>query len=622
MNKQNQLYRIIQYCPWPGGFNLLEIFAVVAGIFVTVFLFRFTSSLNTLYGDVYIRRINTILSLSAGSSLFAISLILWWNRKNQEAQTKQLEIEKDERVHLHAALNTEQIKLSTLLTNLPDPVFILDVRANIIDANPAAAYLMGYPKPQLLLGKNEIDLLEPELATETRDEDQTILKTGQSLIHKEVTCLNRTTREWQQLLVTKAALHDQYEQIIGLVAIVQNITPQKQAEEALRSANQKLSEGIAELEQRTQEMDSFTQMMDLLSACPNAEEAYKIIEDQLGSLNLADSGMLYMIKPSRNNVQQVAAWGQSVSDPLVFPPGDCWSLRRGRLHTVEFHPSTQHEDHHANPLICQHISSTAPADYLCLPLVAQGETLGILHLRHLESMESAETSKSWFTPQRIQRINIIVESLALAIANLTLRTTLRQQSIRDPLTGLYNRRYLEETLERELLRASRSKKNVGLMMIDVDHFKQFNDTYGHPAADAVLSAISHLFTSCIRREDLVCRYGGEEILIMLPETDLETTCQRAEGIREKVAQLNVQYQGQVLEPVSISIGVGIFPDHGQTPEALIYNADKALYRAKNNGRNRAEIATPNLAEPRHDPRHKLHSHVEDRRIGRRVTIHQ
>ena len=528
----------------------------------------------------------------------------------------------DQRVQLNAALNAEQIKLSTLLTNLPDPVFILDLHANIIDSNPAAAYLRGYPKPEFLLGKNEIDLLEPELAKEIQDEDQKILKTGKALIHKEATCLNRITGEWQQLLVTKAALHGQHEQIIGLVAIVQNITVQKQAEEALRSANQKLSEGIAELEQRTREMDSFTQMMNLLSACPNAEEAYKIIEAQLGKLHLAESGMLYMIKPSRNNVQQVAGWGQSVSDPLVFPPADCWSLRRGRLHTVEFHPSTPPNGHPANPLICPHISSTAPADYLCLPLVAQGETLGILHLRHFESIESAEASKSWFTPQRVQRINIIAESLALAIANLTLRTTLRQQSIRDPLTGLYNRRYLEETLERELLRASRSKKNVGLMMIDVDHFKQFNDTYGHPAADAVLSAISHLFTLCTRREDLVCRYGGEEILIMLPETNLETTFQRAEMIREKVAQLNVQYQGQVLEPVSISIGVGIFPDHGQTPETLIHSADKALYGAKNNGRNRVEVATPNLAEPRHDPWQKLHSHVEDRRISRRVTIHQ
>jgi diguanylate cyclase (GGDEF)-like protein len=153
---------------------------------------------------------------------------------------------------------------------------------------------------------------------------------------------------------------------------------------------------------------------------------------------------------------------------------------------------------------------------------------------------------------------------------------------------------LEETLERELLRASRSNKNVGLMMIDIDHFKQFNDTHGHPAADAVLSAVAYIFSSSVRGEDLVCRYGGEEFMIMLPENDLETTCQRAEAIREKVSQLRVQYQGQVLEPISLSIGVGIFPGHGEIPEALIRSVDQALYQAKHHGRNRVEVATPIL----------------------------
>jgi diguanylate cyclase (GGDEF)-like protein/PAS domain S-box-containing protein len=541
------------------------------------------------------RRTNIILGLSVGSMLFIISFILWRSRKIQESQLKQLETEMKQRFHLNAALNTEQNKLSTLLANWPDPIFVLDVHANIMDANPAAAHLMGFSKPELLLGKNEADLQPSELANEMLKEDQTILKTGKPLINKDVNLLNQTTGKWQQFLVTKAALHDQHEQIIGLAAIVRNITAQRQTEDALKLANLKLKDGITELELRTQEMDLLTQMIDLLIACQNMEEAYKIIEDQLGRLSLADSGILYVIKPSRNNLQQVAAWGQSVSETLVFMPSDCWGLRRGRLHTVQRYPVTRHDGHHANPLICPHISSSTPAEYLCLPLVAQGESLGILHLRHLigtESVESEEIPETWFTPQRVQRINIIAESLALAIANLMLRTTLRQQSIRDPLTGLYNRRYLEETLERELLRASRSKKNVGLMIIDIDHFKQFNDTHGHPAADVVLSAVSHLFSTSVRREDLVCRYGGEEFVIMLPEAGLEITCQRAEAIRENVSQLRVQYQGQVLEPISISIGVGVFPNHGDIPEALISGVDQALYRAKHNGRNRVEVATP------------------------------
>jgi diguanylate cyclase (GGDEF)-like protein/PAS domain S-box-containing protein len=482
-----------------------------------------------------------------------------------------------------------------------------------MDASPTAAHLMGVSKPEFLRGRNALDLQEPELAHEILEENRRTLKTGEPLIDKEMTVLNRTTGKWQQLLITKTPFHDQHGQIAGLVVIGQDITAQKHAEDALRSANQKLNEGMADLEQKTQGMDLITEMVDLLSACPSVEEAYQIIENQLGKLNLADSGMLYMIKPSRNNLQQVAAWGQSVSDSLVFPPGDCWGLRRGRLHTVECDAVTHDDDHDANPLICPHISSSMPAEYLCLPLVAQGETLGILHLRQLINIESAESSgtpESWFTPQKAKRIKIIAESLALAIANLMLRTTLRQQSIRDPLTGLYNRRYLEESLERELLRASRSNKNVGLMMIDVDHFKQFNDTHGHPAADVVLSAVAHLFSATVRGEDLVCRYGGEEFVIMLPEADLDTTCQRAEAIREKVAQLNVQYQGQVLQQISVSIGTGIFPEHGQTPEAIIHSVDQALYRAKNNGRNRVEVAAPYLLMPRPDSWHRRQSRAE------------
>jgi diguanylate cyclase (GGDEF)-like protein len=398
---------------------------------------------------------------------------------------------------------------------------------------------------------------------------------------------------------------------------MRNITTQKQTDDALRSANPELREEIAELEQQTHEMEILIQMIGLLSVCPMLEEAYRIIEDQLGRLNLADAGMLYILNSSNNHLQQVAAWGQSHSDPLVCPPGDCWGLRRGRLHMAR--------SYHANPLICPHVPSPTPADCLCLPLVAQGETLGVLHLRHLigiDSIESSETPGSWFTPRKIQWINIITESLALAIANLMLRSTLRQQAVRDPLTGLYNRRYLEETLERELARASRSNKNVGLMMIDIDHFKQFNDTYGHPAADVVLTAVAHLLVKSVRREDLVCRYGGEEILIMLPETDFETICQRAETIREEAAQLRVQYEGQLLPQISVSIGVGIFPDHGQTQGMLIQNVDQALYRAKNYGRNRVEIVSSNLLVPPLDLQPKWQSHTEDSHSNWRAAIRE
>ncbi len=189
-----------------------------------------------------------------------------------------------------------------------------------------------------------------------------------------------------------------------------------------------------------------------------------------------------------------------------------------------------------------------------------------------------------------QRINTIVDSLSLALANLRLRETLRQQSFRDPLTGLFNRRYMEETLEREILRASRAGEHVGVMMMDIDHFKQFNDTFGHQAGDAFLTALGHFFLTHVRGEDVACRYGGEEFILLLPGADMQTTCLRAEELREKVHYLNVEHVGQSLGTISLSFGVACFPEHGLVPDILVHAADQALYHAKQEGRDRVVMA--------------------------------
>jgi diguanylate cyclase (GGDEF)-like protein len=189
-----------------------------------------------------------------------------------------------------------------------------------------------------------------------------------------------------------------------------------------------------------------------------------------------------------------------------------------------------------------------------------------------------------------QRIQSIIDSLSLSIANLKLRATLRQQSIRDPLTGLYNRRYMEETLERELLRASRNHESVGVIMLDIDNFKNFNDTFGHQAGDVLLQSLGHFFHSHVRGEDVACRYGGEEFILLLPGSTREQTFQRAEEMRKDAQNLNVSFRGQSLGAITLSFGVSVFPDHGTTPDILIQKADQALYRAKSEGRNRVIVA--------------------------------
>jgi diguanylate cyclase (GGDEF)-like protein len=278
----------------------------------------------------------------------------------------------------------------------------------------------------------------------------------------------------------------------------------------------------------------------------------------------------------------------------VFAPDECWAVRRGRIHKVE------------NPqaaLCCPHVSKAVPGGYLCVPLIAQGETLGVFHLRPRAPVE-APTSE--LAAVKDQLALTVAEDLALALANLRLRETLRNQAIRDSLTGLFNRRYLEETMERELHRVKRQDLPLGVVMMDLDHFKQYNDTFGHSAGDELLSALGILLKSHIRGEDIACRYGGEEFLLILPGASMEIALERAESLRLAVKEMHQHNQG--LKPASLSLGVAVYPDHGDTGLQLIQSADAALYRAKKAGRDRVAAAEyaeePIAAAPPASPLHQ------------------
>ena len=250
-------------------------------------------------------------------------------------------------------------------------------------------------------------------------------------------------------------------------------------------------------------------------------------------------------------------------------------------------------DDPASALLCKHVplTGTLATGYLCVPLMAQGTSLGIFHIRFLSCATQGREAGELEAKQRLAVA--IAENLSLALANLKLRESLQNQAIHDPLTGLYNRRYLEETMDRELHRARRQKTPLGVVMMDLDHFKDFNDTFGHAAGDALLSALANVITTGIRAEDIACRYGGEEFLLIMPGASLETTRERAENLRQAVKNLQVKYQDQLLKSTTISLGVAIFPDHGLTAEEVIAAADAALYRAKQAGRDRVEIASLN-----------------------------
>jgi diguanylate cyclase (GGDEF)-like protein/PAS domain S-box-containing protein len=182
--------------------------------------------------------------------------------------------------------------------------------------------------------------------------------------------------------------------------------------------------------------------------------------------------------------------------------------------------------------------------------------------------------------QRKQAQDALLKSQAL----------LREQSVRDHLTGLFNRRYMEETLERELLRAARKGLSLGVIMLDVDNLKRFNDTRGHAAGDDILREMGSLLLRQVRGEDIACRYGGDEFIIVLPDASLEVTRERAELICEYASQFHLQFEGQTLEAVTLSLGVAVYPDHGATSTGILRAVDAALYRAKHEGRGRVVMA--------------------------------
>ena len=377
---------------------------------------------------------------------------------------------------------------------------------------------------------------------------------------------------------TSSPIKDWTGNITGISTIARDIIERKRAEKALKEANENLKTWVNELERRTRESNLLNEMGDLLVSSLTSEEAYKVIAQFAQRLFPGESGAACVISTSRNLVEAVAVWGESPPGERVFAPDDCWALRRGRTHWVE-DPSSA--------LLCRHVGPAVAASHLCVPMMAQSEALGLLYLQS-SPHGSSQPQEMWERQKESkQRLAVAVaEHIALALANLKLREILRTQSIRDPLTGLFNRRYMEESLERELRRAIRKQRPLGAIMIDLDHFKRFNDTFGHEAGDTMLQAFGRFLQNHIREEDIACRYGGEEFLLIFPETSLEILQQRAQDLREEATHLIVLHRGQPLGAVTLSLGVASFPEHGSSGDALLRAADAALYRAKREGRDR------------------------------------
>jgi diguanylate cyclase (GGDEF)-like protein len=334
-------------------------------------------------------------------------------------------------------------------------------------------------------------------------------------------------------------------------------------------------EAKEQLAERVTELDLLNRMGELLQSCFTLEEAYAVIGSLAPRLFPGEAGAILSLDRTRGALDAVATWGVHPLDGASFPGEDCWAMRHGRTHVVGASASTGR---------CGHLPDPPPTAYLCTPLLAQGNALGVLYV-------TSEAGARGLTEARLRLAEAVAAQLGLGLANVQLRETLRLQSIHDALTGLFNRRYMEETLEREVHRARRLGRPMSLLMLDVDSFKQQNDCFGHEGGDAVLRALGALLKANLRKEDIACRYGGEEFVLVLPDASLEAATRRAEQLRAAVKDLRIPFGDRVIGPITVSVGAAAFPEHGADGHALLQSADAALYRAKNEGRDRVSVAT-------------------------------
>ena len=373
-------------------------------------------------------------------------------------------------------------------------------------------------------------------------------------------------------------------EVRGAYAIYKDISEQVLAAEQAQQHSASLNRLVEALQLQTSQMGLLNEMGELLQSCATTEEAYAVVAECAKKLFPTPvCGTLYAFRSSRNALESVSIWGESrVSEP-IFAPEKCWALRLGHCHS---------SDYPRDGIFCAHLKDPTAATFLCVPMVAQGDTVGTLHLE----FPGGAPAPSHVAPDSVresrQRLaTTVATQVALSLASLRLRETLRDQSIRDPLTGLFNRRFMQESLDRELQRAHRKKRPLAIVFLDLDHFKRFNDAFGHDAGDLILRAMAELFRRHFRSDDVICRFGGEEFAIILPEASAKDAAKRAQALRSEAKKLAVRHQGQILDSVTLSVGVAAFPDHGSTSEEILRIADQCLYQSKTEGRDRVTVAT-------------------------------
>lgn len=331
-----------------------------------------------------------------------------------------------------------------------------------------------------------------------------------------------------------------------------------------------------------QERDADRAMRDLLSrmtqrlqGCDNTHDLIEVVRRFAPEISPDLAGRLYIYNGHRNAMEQVCDWLTPARSRMEFPPSACWALRRGQSHRPQ------------GALIdipCEHLEGEVGTPTICIPLSAQGESIGLLYF------EQPIRHSGRDRPRNETYLEMLAENIGLALSNLRLRDELREMAMGDALTGLANRRRFEAVYAAQAAEAEHGGQPLACLAVDIDHFKRFNDSFGHEAGDAVLRAVGTVLRDSLREEGMAFRLGGEEFVLLLPGFGIDRALARAEQVRQRIRDLRVDHRGVELGEITASLGLAVFPDHGRAA-TLLHTADAALLRAKAEGRDRVMVAT-------------------------------
>ena len=460
-----------------------------------------------------------------------------------------------------------------IINAIPDAMLTINKEVIITDVNKALEILFGYDRHELLGQQMEILMPESYRSQHKSNMDKYFKapKLRAMGVGRELFGVNKngdifpveiglSPLELEKEKFAVAIIHD--------ISLRVNNTKNSQVKEYnLKKANTKLISEKQILDISNKKGILLTEFSETLISCKNKEDMIVVISSYVSKLLDFSKGVFYIFDSTHKYLEANSSWGDIANYDKIIKSDECLAIRCSVIHiTSATEPSSS----------CDHIMEIKQEiTCVCVPLVAQNEIFGLIYLEI-----------SSINPDILDNFNLIItmvsKTIALAFINANLRNLLRDQSIRDSLTGLFNRRFLDEYLIKQVFYAKRNNLNIAIIMFDIDNFKNVNDTYGHDVGDTILEKIGHLMTRLTRADDVICRYGGEEFVCVLQNCSLTLAKKRAEEIRKEISNMT---KGN-LPKITISLGISMYPTDAIMPNELVEASDKALYQSKKTGKNK------------------------------------